>query len=300
MRVDEVLADFDGFMSSEDHVEFYWVPNTGWALTKRNRRTDEPAGPAPRVREWRDDVALRQRRLRRDVPARPPASPQWIPRLAKALPSTGPLDYVDRSDRVFTSPRHVRFYEMEYAIPREAVPEALNRVRRLVDESGLQLSFPVEVRVVAGRRHPAVDRLRAGHRLHRRPRVPGDAVRRVLPGRRADHGQLRAAGRTGGRCTSSGPRPSLRAYPRWGEFAVLRRRIDPDGRFANPYLDARPRPPADHGLWLYDHYTVNSARRRFGANPDTNTTLCGRPTLGASFERNITLRGGPDTERNML
>ena len=38
---------------------------------------------------------------------------------------------------------------MEYAIPRDAIPEALNRVRRLVDEAGIQLSFPVEVRVVA-------------------------------------------------------------------------------------------------------------------------------------------------------
>ena len=38
---------------------------------------------------------------------------------------------------------------MEYAIPRDAIPEALNRVRPLVDEAGIQLSFPVEVRVVA-------------------------------------------------------------------------------------------------------------------------------------------------------
>ena len=50
---------------------------------------------------------------------------------------------------MFASPRLVRFYEMEYAIPREAVPEALNRVRALVDRLGVPISFPVEVRVVA-------------------------------------------------------------------------------------------------------------------------------------------------------
>src|SRR5687768_10902777 len=49
MRVDELLADFDGYMSSADHVEFYWVPHTGWALTKRNRRTDEPRSEEHRV-----------------------------------------------------------------------------------------------------------------------------------------------------------------------------------------------------------------------------------------------------------
>ncbi|MDP1803629.1 MAG: D-arabinono-1,4-lactone oxidase, partial [Acidimicrobiales bacterium] len=148
MPIDELLADFDGYMSSADHVEFYWVPHTAWALTKRNRRTDEPAVPRGRVKQVVDDVLLpnvgfgalcRIGRRR----------PSLIPRLATILPSTGRVDYTDRSDKVFTSPRLVRFYEMEYAIPRQAVPEALNRVRRLVDERGLRISFPVEVRVAA-------------------------------------------------------------------------------------------------------------------------------------------------------
>ena len=50
MPVDDVLADFDGFMDSADHVEFYWVPHTRWALTKRNRRTDEPIAARGRAR----------------------------------------------------------------------------------------------------------------------------------------------------------------------------------------------------------------------------------------------------------
>ena len=38
---------------------------------------------------------------------------------------------------------------MEYAIPREACAEALNRVRRMVADSGFFLNFPVEVRFTA-------------------------------------------------------------------------------------------------------------------------------------------------------
>ena len=38
---------------------------------------------------------------------------------------------------------------MEYSIPREACAEALDRVRAFVDDSGLLLSFPVEVRFTA-------------------------------------------------------------------------------------------------------------------------------------------------------
>ena len=146
--VDEVLADFDGFMDSADHVEFYWVPGTRWALTKRNWRTDEPARPRPRRREFVDDILISNGafglmcRLGRRWP-------RAIPRIAKSLPSAANADYVDRSDKVFTSPRLVRFFEMEYAVPREAVPEALNRVRALVERLNVPVSFPVEVRVVA-------------------------------------------------------------------------------------------------------------------------------------------------------
>ena len=66
------------------------------------------------------------------------------------MPSKGPVDFIDRSDKVFTSPRLVRFVEMEYAIPRAALTEALNRVRALVDDGGRYIGFPVEVRFTQG------------------------------------------------------------------------------------------------------------------------------------------------------
>lgn len=235
MRLDDVLGDFDGFMSSADHVEFYWVPHTGWALTKRNRRTDEPAQPRGRVKELVDDLILPNvafgalcRIGRR--------KPDWIPRMAKVLPSTGRLEYTDRSDRVFTSPRKVRFYEMEYAIPREAIPEALNRVRRLVDEAGIQLSFPVEVRVVAPDDIPlstAHGRPTGYIAVHVYQGTPYDAyfqgVERIMDayGGRPHWGKMHFQ-----RAETLAER-----YPRWDDFQAVRRRMDPEGRFTNQYLE---------------------------------------------------------------
>lgn len=235
IRVDEVLADFDGFMSSADHVEFYWVPHTAWALTKRNRRTDEPAAPRPRVKQLLDDVVLPNvafgalcRIGRR--------KPDWIPRLAKILPSTGRLEYTDRSHHVFTSPRLVRFYEMEYSIPRDAIPEALNRVRRLVDEAGIQLSFPVEVRVVAPDDIPlstASGRASGYIAVHVYKGTPYDAyfqgVERIMDayGGRPHWGKMHFQ-----RAETLAER-----YPRWDEFQAVRRRLDPEGRFTNQYLE---------------------------------------------------------------
>ena len=48
MRVDDVLADLDAHVDGNDHFEFFWVPHTGWALTKTQQPHDRAAG-APRA-----------------------------------------------------------------------------------------------------------------------------------------------------------------------------------------------------------------------------------------------------------
>jgi L-gulonolactone oxidase len=235
MKLDELLADFDGYMSSADHVEFYWVPHTSWALTKRNRRTDEPAAPRGRVKQVVDDILLpnvgfgalcRIGRRR----------PSLIPRLAKILPSTGRVEYTDRSDKVFTSPRLVRFYEMEYAIPRDAIPEALNRVRRLVDESGMHISFPVEVRVVAPDDIPlstAQGRATGYIAVHVYQGTPYDAYFQGVEAIMNSYG-----GRPHwGKMHFQRAEVLAERYPRWDDFQAVRRRLDPAGVFTNPYLE---------------------------------------------------------------
>jgi FAD-linked oxidoreductase len=241
LPVDDVLRDLDDLVTENDHFEFYWVPHTRWALTKRNRRTDEPARPRPAVREWIDDIGLqnvafgalcRVGRWR----------PSLIPRLAKMIPSTGRVDYVDRSDRVFTSPRKVRFWEMEYAVPREALPEALNRVRTLVDRIGVPISFPVEVRVTA----PDDAWLSTAHgretgyiAVHVYKGTPYDAYFSGVEAIAADYG-----GRPHwGKIHHQRAETLATRYPRWDDFQVVRRRLDPEGRFANTYTERVLGPP---------------------------------------------------------
>ncbi|NDH48427.1 MAG: hypothetical protein EBX99_11455 [Acidimicrobiia bacterium] len=147
-RLDDLIEQLDHHVDGNDHFEFFWIPHTKWALTKRNNRTDDPVSIPSRFKHWYAKTFMENYafgavcRLGR-------ARPSLIPRLATALPSTGQSTIVDESHRIFASQRIVKFVEMEYAIPREACGEALQRVRRMIDDRGHLVSFPVEVRFTA-------------------------------------------------------------------------------------------------------------------------------------------------------
>lgn len=148
MKLDDVLENIDELKTANDHFEFFWIPHTKWALTKRNNRTSKPLSPLPRVKGWIDKTFMENYafgalchlgKLR----------PSLIPRLATALPSSGSRTYVDHSYKIFASPRLVRFYEMEHALPADALPSALRDIRSMIERKGYLLNFPVEVRFTA-------------------------------------------------------------------------------------------------------------------------------------------------------
>jgi L-gulonolactone oxidase len=235
MRVDAILEDLDAHVEGNDHFEFFWVPHTPWALTKTNNRTTDPLSPRSRFSEWRNDTFMqnyafgalcRVGRLR----------PRWIPRLAKALPASGRVAYVDQSYRVFASPRLVRFYEMEYAVPRQACAEVLNRVRGFVEDSGLLLSFPVEVRFTApddiplstaSGRESCYIAIHVYQGMDYHPYFEG--VERIMDdyGGRPHWGKLHF---------QTAATLSTR-YDQWERFLAVRDRLDPQRRFTNAYLD---------------------------------------------------------------
>ncbi|MCU1693238.1 MAG: FAD-dependent oxidoreductase [Frankiales bacterium] len=236
MPLDEVLRDLDAHVSANEHFEFYWFPHTDVALTKRNNRVDGPVAPLPRVKAWVDDELLSNGlfaltcRLGAAVPAVVPAVNRVC---TKALSAR---TYTDRAPHVFTSPRRVRFREMEYAVPREALVEVLQQLRTLPERTGQRISFPVEVRVA-----PADDialstasgRDSAYVAVHQYLGTPYEQwFASVEPlfdavGGRPHWGKLHTLG----------AEQLSQRYPRFGEFTALRDRLDPERRFGNAYLE---------------------------------------------------------------
>ncbi|HEY0542773.1 MAG TPA: D-arabinono-1,4-lactone oxidase [Actinoallomurus sp.] len=234
MRWDEVLERLDELAAANEHFEFYWFPHTDGCLTKRNNRVPGPAEPLSAFRHWLDDEFLSNSvfGVTNRIGSRLPRAVKTINRIsARAL---GARTYSERSDRVFTSPRRVRFKEQEYAIPREELAGALREVRSVIDRSDRRIGFPIEVRLLppenpwlsmAYGRDSAFIAIHVFHSAAHEEYFR--AIEEVLTalGGRPHWGKLhtRDAAYLEG------------VYPRFGDFLALRDRIDPDRRFANAY-----------------------------------------------------------------
>ncbi|MEV6173878.1 D-arabinono-1,4-lactone oxidase [Streptomyces sp. NPDC051954] len=235
MSFDQVTSRFEELWTENEHFEFYWFPHTGSTNTKRNNRSAGPEQPVGRVSGWFEDEFVSNglwqaaNWVGRTVPATIPT----IARISTRAWST--RTYTDIPYKVFTSPRRVRFVEMEYAFPRAALVDTLRELKAMVDRSDLRISYPVEVRTA-----PADDialstasgRDTAYIAVHMFKGTPYQAyftaAERIFT---AHEGRPHW-----GKVHTRDAEYFAGAYPRFGEFTALRDRLDPERRFQNDYL----------------------------------------------------------------
>ena len=235
MKLDDVLNNIDELRRSNDHFEFFWIPHTKWALTKRNNRTEEPLNPLPKMKGWIEKTFMENYafgalcRFGR-------MKPSLIPRLATALPSSGSRSYINDSYKIFASPRLVRFYEMEHALPAESVAPALRAIREMIDKKGYLLNFPVEVRFTAADDVPLSTAF---------GRDTGYIAVHVYKGMEytpffkdvEDILRTFDARPHWGKIHHRDAEELSGLYPRFNEFLSMRDRLDPQRTFANRYTE---------------------------------------------------------------
>ncbi|WP_413759233.1 D-arabinono-1,4-lactone oxidase [Streptomyces sp. MMBL 11-3] len=235
MGFDEVTDSFEELFAENEHFEFYWFPHTGNCNTKRNNRSAGPERPVGTVRGLYEDEFL-SNGLFQAVNYVGRAVPATIPSIARiSSRALSARTYTDIPHKVFTSPRRVRFTEMEYAVPRAAVVEALRELKAMVDRSPLRISFPVEVRTAPGddiALSTASGRDSAYIAVHMFRGTPYQAyfsaAERIFT---AHEGRPHW-----GKVHTRDAEYLAGAYPRFGEFTRLRDRLDPERRFGNDYL----------------------------------------------------------------
>ncbi|MGW0503067.1 D-arabinono-1,4-lactone oxidase [Micromonospora sp. NPDC003241] len=235
-HLDTVLTGLPDLIGRHDHVEFFWFPYTTRVQLKTNDRTTADDRPLPRWRSWLDDdfmansVFAAACRLGRAAPALAPPISAVSARVLSERAYTG------RSDTVFCTPRRVRFTEMEYALPRDALPEALDALRRIIDGLPFKVLFPIEVRFTAADDiwlSHSYGRESAYIAVHQYVGMPYEPYFRAF--------EQVATALTGrphwGKLHWRGADSLADAYPRWSEFQQVRARLDPHRTFTTPYLD---------------------------------------------------------------
>jgi FAD/FMN-containing dehydrogenase len=206
--------------------------------------------PAFRLHErvWKSGIEECLDELEIDVAARRHYEFWWYPHKdyaeRKALaPSDAPPESVagrkgeriDWSARILPSVRELRFNEMEYSVPAADGPACFRAVRERMQRRWPDVVWPVEYRTLAADRawlSTAHGRATVAISLHQDARLDCDAFFADCEPIFNDHG-----GRPHwGKLHTRRAQDLAALYPRWLDFAALRRELDPRGVFANAYL----------------------------------------------------------------
>lgn len=228
--IDAMLEDAPRRALQHRNFELYVVPFSGMGYTDSHDLTDDQPSATERIDT---NQGARDLKTARDLL-------EWSPRLRQLVLSTIMRNIddevvVESSWKNFASERNVRFNEMEYHLPREQGIPALREVLAALEANHPEVFFPIEFRYVQGDDiwlSPFYGRDTCSIAVHRyfeedyRP-----YFRTIEPILRKHHGRPHW-----GKLNTLG-RDELRAlYPRWDDFAAVRRELDPEGRFLNPYL----------------------------------------------------------------
>lgn len=232
----EVLARLPELTSGNDHAEFFWFPYTDRVQLRINNRVPADDHPLSRWRGWFDDEFMANTvldgvcRLGRTAPRLVPALSALTARAASTRSYTG------RSDRVFCTPRRVRFNEMEYALPRAELGAALSALADILERSPVRVALPVEVRFAAADDSwlsHSYQQDSAYVAVHQYVGMPYEAYFRAFEQVATDLGGRPHWGKLHWR-TAETLRPT---YPRFDDFLAVRDRLDPHRVFANDYTE---------------------------------------------------------------
>jgi L-gulonolactone oxidase len=237
MGREDALSRLDALAEAHDHFEFFAFPYASRVITRANDRTDLPVKPRSNLRAWMDDILV-QNRLFEGVCLLGRAVPSLIPALDRiSTAATGRSERVDRSDRIFATPRHVRFEEMEYSVPRAEAARVIRQVLGWIERERHPVSFPIEVRFSAeddAFLSPAFDRESCWVAVHAFRGMAYEPYFRAVEAIMDAHGGRPHWGKRHFQTASTlAPR-----YPAWERFARVRARLDPHGRFATEAMES--------------------------------------------------------------
>lgn len=233
-KLSECLTLLEQYKQDNSHFEFFWFPYTDGVQAKFLNETTQAVSKSSFWSDFNKIV------LENGV--------YWVlselcrifPSFCKAVcnisaQSIANIDEVNYSHRLFTTPRLVRFQEMEYNIPVEHTSTVIREIQQCIEQYQFQVHFPVECRFVHSDDiwlSPAYQRESAYIAVHMYRGMPYHSYFRQIEGI-----FQRYQGRPHWGKMHTRTADELAAlYPRWHDFRRVRASLDPQGMFLNSYL----------------------------------------------------------------
>lgn len=232
----DCLAHLERYKQENSHFEFFWFPYTKWVQAKFLNETSNSPDKSTFWSDFNKIVlenwvfGLLSRTVRR------------FPKLSQrachiSASSIATIDETNYSHRLFSTPRSVRFQEMEYNIPAEYTAEVIQKIQECIDAHQFQVHFPLECRFVHSDNiwlSPAYQRKSAYIAVHMYRGMPYrdyfyyiEKIFRRYEGR--PHW---------GKMHTRSAAELAELYPHWHDFRRVRAALDPQGMFLNDYLQA--------------------------------------------------------------
>lgn len=234
----DVLNNWRALSEEYDHFEYFWFGHADRVITKRSNRVapnELPRTPGGTVSEFVSDEVIGNAAFAAICQAG-----KFMPAAVPALNRISTVGWGE-SARVkhwsdgFASPRRVRFFESEFAVPFDAVPDVIAELRDLFRGRGEHITFPIEVRsAAADSAWLATNHGRETGYVAVHQHIGSD-YRDYFS--RAQTIFAKYAGRPHwGKMHPFTAKDLAGRYPYWDESLTLRNEFDPNRIFANDYL----------------------------------------------------------------
>lgn len=229
LPLEEFYETFDALAAKHYSLDCYLIPQSGRAALiaiDPTTETGPPRGPNE------DDQLVEMLRMGRNLLWRGARSAL----LDTFLSHYAPADEIEQSWRIFPTPRNIRFNEMEYHLPREALLPTLRKVKEVVDTKHPEVYFLIEIRVVKGDnawlspfyQHETSGSIAVHHGYEE---YPLDYFADVEPLYQEVGGRPHW-----GKMNTLDAKAFAQRYPRWKDFLDVRAALDPENKMLNPYL----------------------------------------------------------------
>lgn len=233
-KLEDAVENFDKYNDSTRNYEFYWFPFTDMVQFKFVNQTDAPIKDGGFWREV-DDVLIENigYGLLSNVSKNFKPATKWFSRFSAKYVPKG--KWVNYSHRIFATKRWVRFYEMEYNVPKEHFRDCIYEIRDCIHQNNFRVHMPMEVRFVKADDimiSPANGRDCVYMAVHQFRGMEYKeyfaAVEKIFHkyNGRPHFGKMNTLDYEGFK----------RIHPNWDKFIAIRNRLDPKGVMLNDYL----------------------------------------------------------------